>query len=149
MFRYQPVGIGVLHQNRFTGVVCSVYVECWLEWAHLSASPEVLPPGAAFIQKSIDDGEDPALMKGFAAQERQRMIEHGTTAELDKAQKAMKKGIPKTRHLDREEALYVQPKSETEWNRPVVVTSRPPRTIFSPTLSMITHCNISKSPSRL
>ena len=29
MFRYEPVGVGMEHRNRFTGAVCYAGEECW------------------------------------------------------------------------------------------------------------------------
>jgi hypothetical protein len=31
IFRYEPAGaVGMLHRNRITGAVCSIYSSCWL-----------------------------------------------------------------------------------------------------------------------
>ena len=29
MFRYEPVALGIGHQNRWTGAICAADKECW------------------------------------------------------------------------------------------------------------------------
>jgi len=33
MFRYEPIGNGMLHRNRLTGVICQAIDECWFNSA--------------------------------------------------------------------------------------------------------------------